>query len=89
MYIKTRQVKNFNEEIFPRDLTNINWQDVLYSSPDMNEMALKLTKLQSLNIDRRAPLRELSGQIFERTSLLFWLDDITNFHCFRTKIHCL
>ena len=72
VYIKTRQVKNFNEEIFPRDLIYINWQDVLYSSPDMNEMALKLTKLQSLNIDRQTPLREFSGQIFERASLLFW-----------------
>ena len=51
-------MKNFNEELFFRDLAIINWQHVLYSSQNITEMVLNWTKLLSLIIEKHAPLRE-------------------------------
>ena len=57
-YIKTRQMKNFNQDIFLIDLANINWHQVLYSSQNINEVVIKWTKLIALIIEKHAPLRE-------------------------------
>ena len=57
-YIKTRQMKNFNQDILLRDLANINWHQVLYSSQNINEVVIKWTKLIALIIEKHAPLRE-------------------------------
>ena len=51
-------MKNFNEEIFLRDLAIINWQHILYSSQNMNEGVVNWTKLIALIIKKHAPLKQ-------------------------------
>ena len=51
-------MKYFNEGVFLRDLANMNWQHVLYSSQNINEVILKWTKLLSFTIKKHTPLRE-------------------------------
>ena len=57
-YIKTCQMKNFNQDIFLRDIANINWHQVLYSSQNINKVVIKWTKLIALIIEKHTPLRE-------------------------------
>ena len=56
-YIKTRQMKYLNK-MFLRDLANIIWQHILYTSQNMNEVVLNWTKLIALIIEKHIPLRE-------------------------------
>ena len=50
-------MKNFNEELFLTDLANVDWQQILTCSQDINVVVQNWTKL-SLIIEKHAPLRE-------------------------------
>ena len=56
--IKTRQMKNFNEELFLKDLVNVDWQQILTCSQDINVVVQNWTNMLSLIIEKHAPLRE-------------------------------
>ena len=56
--IKTRQMKNFNEELFLKDLANVDWQQILTCSQDINVVVQNWTNMLSLIIEKHAPLRE-------------------------------
>ena len=57
--IKTRNMKNFSEEAFLQDVANINWQDVLGTSDDVNKLVERFLTLFSLMIEKHAPLRQI------------------------------
>ena len=56
--IKTRQMKNFNEELFLKDLVNVDWQQILTCSQDIDVVVQNWTNMLSLIIEKHAPLRE-------------------------------
>ena len=56
--IKTRKMKNFNEELFFNDLAAINWQRILIYSREINEVVQNWKSILSLAIDKYAPLIE-------------------------------
>ena len=56
--IKTLQMKNFNEELFLKDLANVDWQQILTCSQDINVVVQNWTNMLSLIIEKHAPLRE-------------------------------
>ena len=56
--IKTRQMKNFNEELFLKDLVNVDWQQILTCSQEINVVVQNWTNMLSLIIEKHAPLRE-------------------------------
>ena len=56
--IKTRQMKNFNDELFLKDLVNVDWQQILTCSQDINVVVQNWTNMLSLMIEKHAPLRE-------------------------------
>ena len=56
--IKTRQMKNFNEELLLTDLANVDWQQILTCSQDINVVVQNCTNMLSLIIEKHAPLRE-------------------------------
>ena len=56
--IKTRQMNNFNEELFLKDLANVDWQQSLTCSQDINLVVQNWTNMLSLIIEKHAPLRE-------------------------------
>ena len=62
--IKTRKMKNFNEELFLNDLAAIDWLEILTCSQDINEMVQNWTNILSIDIhtyivvEKHAPLVE-------------------------------
>ena len=56
--IKTRKMKNSNEELFRNNLAAINWQRILICSQDINEVVQNWTNILSLVKEKHAPLIE-------------------------------
>ena len=57
--IKTRNMKNFNEEAFLADVSGICWDQMLGETDDINVLVNKWSKLLSLNMDKHAPIAEM------------------------------
>lgn len=57
-HIKTCQMKKYNEEQFLSDSANINWQRVVCSLQNINQVVLNWTKLLSFIIEKHALLTE-------------------------------
>ena len=55
--IKTRKMKNFNEQAFLSDVAGINWEQMLTETDDINVLVNHWTSIFSLIIDKHAPLR--------------------------------
>ena len=64
--IYTRQMKNFNEEAFLRDLSAYNWSSILYCSEDINVVVEKWISMLSLIIETHAPM--MQKRVSERYS---------------------
>lgn len=56
--ISTRKLKNFNSDNFLSDLGQIDWDNIVSSSKDINEAVNKWSYLLSLVIEKHAPLTE-------------------------------
>ena len=67
--IYTRQMKNFNEEAFLRDLSAYDWSSILYCSEDLNVVIEKWINMHSVFIETHAPL--MQKRVSERYS--HWL----------------
>ena len=57
--IKTRKMKNFNEQAFLSDVADINWEQMLNDTDDINVLVNHWTSIFSLIIDKHAPLCEM------------------------------
>ena len=57
--IKTRKMKNFNEQAFLSDVAGINWEQMLTETDDINVLVSHWTSIFSLIIDKHAPLCEM------------------------------
>ena len=57
--IKTRKMKNFNEQAFLSDVAGINWEQMLTETDDINVLVNHWTSTFSLIIDKHAPLCEM------------------------------
>ena len=64
--IKTRQMKNFDEELFLADTASVDWQAFLLCSTDINVIVEQWTKMRALIIQRHAPI--LEKRVSERYS---------------------
>ena len=64
--IYTRQMKNFNEEAFLRDLSAYDWSSILYCSEDINVIVEKWISMLSLIKETHAPL--MQKRVSERYS---------------------
>ena len=53
--IKTRKMKNFNEELFLNFLAAIDWQGIPIYSQDINEVVQNWTNIRSLVVGKHAP----------------------------------
>ena len=56
--ISTRKLKNFNSDNFLSDLGQIDWDNIISSSKDINEAVNKWSYLLSLVIEKHAPLTD-------------------------------
>ena len=54
--IKTRKMKNFNEQAFLSDVSGIYWEQMLTETDDINLLVDHWSSLFSLIIDKHAPL---------------------------------
>ena len=57
--IKTRKMKNFNEQAVLSDVAGINWEQILTETDDINVLVNHWTSTFSLVIDKHAPLCEM------------------------------
>ena len=57
--IKTRKMKNFNEEAFLADVSGICWERMLNDTDDINVLVHNWSSLFSLIIEKHAPIAEL------------------------------
>ena len=57
--IKTRKMKNCNEQAFLSDVAGINWEQMLTETDDINVLVNHWTSTFSLIIDKHAPLCEM------------------------------
>ena len=57
--IKTRNMKNFNEEAFLADVSGICWEQMLNETGDINVLVNNWFNLLSLIIDKHAPIAEI------------------------------
>ena len=57
--IKTRKMKNFNEDAFLRDVSGICWELLLSETDDINTLVNNRSNLFSLIIDKHAPITEM------------------------------
>ena len=64
--IKTRQMKNFDEELFLADIASVDWQAFLHCSTDINVIVEQWTKMLALIIQRHSPI--LERRVSERYS---------------------
>ena len=55
--IKTRKMKNFNQDAFLSDVSNICWEHIASKTDDVNYSVCEWTNLLSLTIEKHAPLR--------------------------------
>ena len=64
--IYTRQMKNFNEETFLRDLSAYDWSSILYCSEDINVVVETWSSMLSFIIETHAPM--MQKRVSERYS---------------------
>ena len=57
--IKTRKMKNFNEEAFLADVSGICWEQMLTETDDINVLVNYWSEMFSLIIEKHAPLIEM------------------------------
>ena len=57
--IKTRKMKNFNEDAFLADVSGICWEQMLSETDDINCLVNNWSNLFSLMIDKHAPITEM------------------------------
>ena len=57
--IKTRKMKNFNEEAFLQDISGIFWEQMLTETDDIDILVSNWSNLFSLIIEKHAPLSEM------------------------------
>ena len=57
--IKTRKMKNFNEDAFLADVSGICWEQMLTETDDINTLVNNWSNLFSLIIDKHAPITEM------------------------------
>ena len=57
--IKTRKMKNFNEEAFLADVSGICWEQMLNETDDINLLVNYWSEMFSLIIEKHAPLSEM------------------------------
>ena len=55
-FIRTRRMKNFNEEAFLLDMQSFDWQFLLKSSSDIGEIVHNFTSVLSAIIQKHAPM---------------------------------
>ena len=81
--IKTRNMKNFNEEAFLADVSGICWEQMLKETDDINVLVNNWSNLLSLIIDKHAPIAEMriSGKFCP------WIDkDLRNLMVTRDRL---
>ena len=64
--IKTRQMKNFDKELFLSDLASVDWQSLLHCSTDINVVVEEGTSVLALIRQKDAPV--LERRVSERYS---------------------
>ena len=57
--IKTRKMKNFNEEAFLADVSGVCWEQMLTETDDINLLVNYWSEMFSLIIEKHAPLSEM------------------------------
>ena len=57
--IKTRKMKNFNEEAFLADFSGICWEKMLIENGDIDVLVSNQSNLFSIIIDKHAPITEM------------------------------
>ena len=57
--IKTRKTKNFNQDTFLSDVSNICWVHIVIKTDDVNYAVCEWTILFSLTIEKHAPLSQI------------------------------
>ena len=54
-YITSRQLKNFNQEAFLSDLSEVDWEALVASAQDIDDAVRKWTQLFALVLEKHAP----------------------------------
>ena len=54
--VKTRKMKNFNEEAFPADVSGMCWEQMLTGTDDRDVLVSNWSNLLSLIIEKHAPM---------------------------------
>ena len=54
-YITSRQLKNFNQEAFLSDLSEVDWEALVASAQDIDDAVRKWTQLFALILEKHAP----------------------------------
>ena len=64
--IRSRQMKNFDKDLFLQDLASYDWFSVVNSADSVDEAVNKWSELVSLVIEKYAPIRErrVTGRFF-------------------------
>ena len=57
--IKTRKIKNFNQDAFLSHVSNICWEHIVSKTDDMNYSICEWTNLFFLTIEKHAPLSQI------------------------------
>ena len=57
--IKTRRMKNINEQMFPMDIASINWVKPLGQTGDINVLVSNKSKLCSFVIKKHTPIQKM------------------------------
>ena len=55
-------MKNFNEQMFLRDVANINWVKALDQTDDVNVLVSNWSKLFSSVIEKHAPVKKCESR---------------------------
>ena len=61
--IKTRRMKNFNEQMFLNDVASINWLRALVQTDDINIVVSNWSNLFSSIIEKHAPVQKMRSRI--------------------------
>ena len=54
-YITSRQLKNFNQEAFLLDLSEVDWEALVANAQDIDDAVRKWTQLFALILEKHAP----------------------------------
>ena len=54
-YITSRQLKNFNQEAFLSDLSEVDWEALVANAQDIDDAVRKWTQLFALILEKHAP----------------------------------